>query len=507
MGIISKNDFWGFEMKKRNGFVLLGLSSLLAISAVTSNAAVDPGAAVKKEITTIKKQIQTITSLNTKLTSDNKLLLSSTNSLKSQISSMDIEIAGLKEKVDGTKKEVSTRGTLKELPAVTLSTIKDTIITLPFNSNNEKIQGVYITSGDQVLNGDIGLDGYTLTIKPLANIQLNTSYSVQLVAANDLTYTIPATTPKYEELNVGTEQIIRMPANPAKGFNYPYYIWVPASMTAGKFMMVETSNTLLTSGTKMDELKVRNSQLKWQTGGQVAQKLEVPMMMPVFPRPIQTRYSMYTHDLDRETLLETTGELARIDLQLKAMIKDAQDMFKFNDVAVRTKVYMSGFSASGRFANKFVALHPELIQAAAFGGVNSCPILPLSKWKGKTLRYPVGVADFKELTGSVFNYEAYRKVPQFMFMGINDDNDITLFGDGYDIEDRDLTWDVLGRDMAVRWTNVQSAYKEANVNTQIHTYLGTGHSLSDVIFNDMANFFRANSSETFHPIQASAYGY
>lgn len=507
MGIISKTDFWGFDMKKRNGFVLLGLSGLLAMSAVTSNAAVDPTAAVKKEITTINKQIQSITSLNTKLTNANKLLLSSTNSLKSQLASKEKELFDLKVKIDASKEEVSIRGTLQELPAVTLSTIANTTITLPFNSNNEKIQGVYITRGDQAINGDVVLEGNTLTIKPFANVQLNTSYNVRLVAGNDVTYTISATTPKYEKLHVGTEQIIRMPANPAKGFNYPYYIWVPASMTAGKFMMVETSNTFLTSGTKMDELKVRNSQLRGQTGGQIAQKLGVPMMMPVFPRPIQTRFTMYTHDLDRETLLEKTGDLARIDLQLKAMIKDAQDMFEYNDVAVRNKVYLAGFSASGRFANKFVALHPEIIQASAFGGVNSCPILPLSKWKGKTLRYPVGVADFKELTGSSFNYEAYRKVPQFMFMGINDNNDITLFGDGYDVEDRDLTWEVLGKDMAVRWTSVQAAYKEANVNTQIHTYLGTGHSLSDVIFNDIANFFRTNSSEAFNPIQPSAYGY
>ena len=46
--------------------------------------------------------------------------------------------------------------------------------------------------------------------------------------------------------------------------------------------------------------------------------------------------------------------------------------------------------------------------------------------------YPAGTADLEELTGTGFDVEAWRKLPQLLVMGDRDDNDSLDFGDGWD---------------------------------------------------------------------------
>ena len=47
----------------------------------------------------------------------------------------------------------------------------------------------------------------------------------------------------YPKIVVGKVKMLRIPANPAKGFNYSYYLKFPTSMTAGKYLLVESTNT------------------------------------------------------------------------------------------------------------------------------------------------------------------------------------------------------------------------------------------------------------------------
>ncbi len=76
-------------------------------------------------------------------------------------------------------------------------------------------------------------------------------------------------------------------------------------------------------------------------------------------------------------------------------------------------------------------LHPEYIRAVASGGINGVPIIPAETLNGKNLPYHTGIADIELITGLTFKREAYLKVSQFIYMGALDDNDTTLFLDGY----------------------------------------------------------------------------
>lgn len=76
------------------------------------------------------------------------------------------------------------------------------------------------------------------------------------------------------------------------------------------------------------------------------------MLVPVFPRPT-SNWQIYTHALDRDSLITTVSGLERIDLQLLAMIDDARQRLKERDVLIGNEVFLNGFSASGSFVNRF----------------------------------------------------------------------------------------------------------------------------------------------------------
>ena len=116
--------------------------------------------------------------------------------------------------------------------------------------------------------------------------------------------------------------------------------------------------------------------------------------MPVFPRPA-TDWKIYTHALDRDAMLTDKKEYARFDLQLVAMIDDARARLKKDKLKFDKSVLMTGFSASGMFANRFVFLHPDRVKAAAIGSPGGWAIAPVANYKEKTLRYPIGTGDFK----------------------------------------------------------------------------------------------------------------
>ncbi len=122
----------------------------------------------------------------------------------------------------------------------------------------------------------------------------------------------------------------------------------------------------------------------------------------------------------------------RADLQLIAMIKDAQSQLAANNIKTADKVFLSGYSASAKFAQRFAIIHPDMVRALAAGGIAGTTVLPFVKYDGTSLRYPVGIFDFKELTGKEFVLETYKKVDQYLYMGGIDTNDATQFRDCFE---------------------------------------------------------------------------
>lgn len=288
-------------------------------------------------------------------------------------------------------------------------------------------------------------------------------------------------------------ELIKVDAKPGNGFMYPYYLFLPDNIDQHSELVfiVEPNNSGFASDLFQEHIDKaeRTASKDFYAGNFISRNLKYPLLVPVFPRP-ESDWKIYTHALDRDVMLQKGNDLERLDLQLIAMFKDAGKMLAEKGFTVDEKFLMTGFSASGTFANRFSFLHPEYLHGYAAGGINGLLMLPVSEIDGKEINFPLGVNDFKELTGKEFNFDEFRAVPQLLFMGETDTNDAIPYEDGYDPEERELVFELLGEKMMPeRWNKCIDFYNSEGINAILHTYKDTGHEQPDKIKQDILEFF------------------
>lgn len=315
-------------------------------------------------------------------------------------------------------------------------------------------------------------------------------------AVPTFTDTTPIHVKGIEKLNLSSELLCRVSTDFTDGFAFPYYLFVPQDIDPSKpvHLLVEPCNTGKTTDNFKNHDRKAKTLTKTSHATKIARELKIPLLVPVFPRPGGDRWRIYTHSLDRDTLLIKDGELRRIDLQLIKMITHAQKLLRHNNVQVYEKVFMNGFSASGTFTNRFAILHPTTVRAVATGGINSIPTFPTDRWQDKTLRYPVGVADVKQIADIAFDETAYKRVSQYIYMGALDNNDTVPHRDAYDEVDAELVRGLIGvKMMPDRWHVSQSIYQALGIPAQFVTYEHAGHEITSEMIDDLVAFFKANS--------------
>ena len=293
--------------------------------------------------------------------------------------------------------------------------------------------------------------------------------------------------------------LIEVPAAPEKGFHFPYVIFVPKSAEGkpSSYLLVEPNNTARVS----DDLEIHRAAAialarDSSVGNFVAMNLGVPLLVPIFPRPSSLE-NVYTHSLDRDTILISKGPLKRFDLQLVAMVADARGRLAALGQTINQKILLNGFSASGLFASRFTFLHPEAVAAAAFGGVNGFIMLPVAELDSQALDFPLGLADYKKITGHHFDRVAFNAVPQFSYMGEKDENDAVLSDDAYSDKERALIFKLLGRTMMPdRWKAVETVYQKQAMPVQFKTFEGIGHGTNGAINREVAEFYRRVINQT-----------
>ena len=268
------------------------------------------------------------------------------------------------------------------------------------------------------------------------------------------------------------------PANTRAGYHADFYLYVsPGARSAAQnggrqTILVQPNN----SGTNSDDAGVHRRDA-WWTGWErqsVADELGVILLVPAFIRPGED-WKIYTHALDRDSLTTKRSDLARPDLQLLAMVEEARRALSQQGIQAEEKILIQGYSASGMFANRFAALHPERVKAVAAGSPGGWPIAPLAVFAGEALPYPAGVADLETLSGTPFDADRNKSVPQLIVMGSADDNDSLDFRDGWDEEPAALVDRLFGKDPQARWKNSESVYKAAGANAQFILVDGVGH--------------------------------
>lgn len=285
-------------------------------------------------------------------------------------------------------------------------------------------------------------------------------------------------------------KVLLVESQPELGFNFPYALRIPEGSMPDKYaLLVETNNTGNHDKLVHHQERVLTEIDKSGVGVKISKSLHYPLLVPIFPRR-KSDDGVYTHALDEDTLKIKQGSLKRLDLQLIAMIEDASKRLKHYDLSVPQKFVMVGFSASGTFANRFSMLHPNKLIAVAFGGINAVPILPLKSASGNKLHYPVGVYDLKEISGQDSELTQWASLPQFMFMGADDQNDAVMHDDAFSEKSRETIYHVLGKDMQTRWFSAQKIYLEFGANVDFVTFAKTGHWTNTKINEQMAQFIK-----------------
>jgi predicted esterase len=281
--------------------------------------------------------------------------------------------------------------------------------------------------------------------------------------------------------------------NSDKGFNYPYYLFIPDDLSAEqeKYLVVEPNN----SGVVTDDFQEHidraksNASRDYFLGNYTARKLGYPLLVPVFPRAKSTS-QMYTHSLDRDVMLQKENELERIDLQLLAMVEDAKVRLQQKGISIAPEFLLTGFSASGSFVNRFTLIHPNAVKAVAAGGVNSILMLPFSEEKEQLLTYPAGTKDYSQIFGKSFDSIAFKNTPQYYFMGEQDDNDALPYSDAFDESERRAIEIVLGKEMMPgRWQTAKELYYREGVKAEIKTYGEIGHEHPEQVKQEIVAFF------------------
>ena len=293
-------------------------------------------------------------------------------------------------------------------------------------------------------------------------------------------------------------EILKVEPKPSEGFAYPYYLYVPKALREPEAR--KKNHTLLVipnnSGKLSDDFSVHEEDVKRRikNNAQIADKIGVAVLIPVFPRP-QTGWQTYTHALDRDAMLTSKKELARLDLQLLAMIDDARATFASQKIRLDERVFVLGFSASGMFANRFTFLHPKRVKAAGVGSPGGWPIAPVASYKEKKLRYPIGIEDFHLVSGKKIDMKNLRKVPLFVFMGGEDDNDSVIFRDSYEKEDEELIFALFGKTPVERWQISKTLYKDGKLNAEFRLYPNQKHSVTKEMIEDILAFFSKHAAQ------------
>lgn len=284
-------------------------------------------------------------------------------------------------------------------------------------------------------------------------------------------------------------KIQRVEADPAAGFHWPYYLYVPKSARV-RGARGETLHLLVlpnNTGEPSDDLAVHEEAARGKIDQyeDIPAHLGTPLLIPIFPRPwdVYLERDLYVHALDRRTLQTEIPDLERVDLQLVAMLDDAEARLEHRGWEVDDEALLMGFSASGMFANRFALLHPEHVLAAAIGSPGGWPIAPLEAWEGHALDYPLGVHDLEALTGRPFDLAAYRATPHLFYLGDQDDNDAV------DAENYAYLSALFGATPVERWPDAEVLYRSAGADAEFRLDPGVGHTIGPETRRYMIDFF------------------
>lgn len=294
-------------------------------------------------------------------------------------------------------------------------------------------------------------------------------------------------------------QVFTFPENPKAGFEWGYLIYLPENIATSQklpilFMM--NNSGVASCKEEMEEKTLQRLKTN-QHEKRLADKMGVPLLMPFV---LRENNDLYPHELNRAVFVLQEGSLKRLDLQILNIFKDARKQLKKKNIDTQKKMFIAGASAAGAFAWRWTLLHPEYV-IAAVAAVQHYPTLPLEKYDGNELFFPIGISDIKKYTGKKFNKKVWLEVPIFIYEGEKDFNDPLPYNECYPEEQRELIhklYDDGVDDTLNRVQNIHKILVQIAPNVQTYIYPNIGHKIME---EDSVKFLLNNKNgNSLNPI-------
>ena len=284
------------------------------------------------------------------------------------------------------------------------------------------------------------------------------------------------------------EQTNIIEANPNKGFNFDYLLYLPANFTGDTIVVSALSGT----GNELDGDFLQDKGIEeLEDMKDYAKLLNMAIMIVLIPRLEE----VYLQALDASSLAETDDIYSEIDEQVLKMISNARLKLKQLGIKSDKKVVFLGFSSAGQFAHRFAVLHPEAVKAVAAGGLGSQITVPLENFNGCILKYPIGIADL-DTYGIRFDLNDYNKVPQFIFQGALDTNNAVFSFDGYTGDDIGAYYNLFSgqglsfSDPVNTWSPMVQLIESMDNSIEFKLYDGVGHTVTPEIKVEIVSFLQ-----------------
>ncbi len=321
-------------------------------------------------------------------------------------------------------------------------------------------------------------------------------------------------------------------ANPAKGFNIPYFLYIPTTNHQqenegfSQYLILEGTNFGYV--TNYVDQYIYDNLIRGETShvvGRLFEELHVPKVVPYLPKTcFRINHGNYTeyghfHALD-STVIEMKSHIDQIEEcsfnnqnsdvlgydylnslidieeQIHAIVLDAQEKLNSNYWNLEEQIFVAGFSASGSYAQRYTSIYPEQVKAMFAGGM-FLPILPVDSYGGHDLIYQIGTYDHERLFGRALNVEAYNDVAKIFYMGANETIDAVGGSDTFTNEHRTIIYDIYGTEsINSRWYNAQDIFYQVGGDALFITDKAMGHEVANYTTNYIIEFFKQNRDST-----------
>lgn len=326
-------------------------------------------------------------------------------------------------------------------------------------------------------------------------------------------------------------EYVLLPGIPERGFHFPMLVCVgpdrgTRKITDKKHLFVDTLNIgLVKDKEALDNLDYDNAIGSASFGFMFAAQLDMPFMLPLIPRvgvEFETAETgrVYTYEaaLDRDTIFYEeilSGEMygnqvadqfkstltsrgfepeafENIDEQLVQMIAFANEYLEDHGYVLEDKVFMTGFSASGQFVDRFATLHPEHVRAYVGGAAADDFVLPTDHLRGQDMILPLGISDYEDAAGRAFNLDNYNSVARIIHMGDEDDNDVFRYSDAFGNDEKAIASSLWSSTPLARAYDMFDDFATTGGHGLLVVEEGVGHGTRMEMNDYIMAFYKAN---------------